>query len=224
MDDSWGLPKLARSSMTDRAYQAIRTSIMEGRLRPSERIVIDRIGRDMDVSPGPVREALARLSAERLVQLESNKGYRVAPALTEGDVSMWQEARLILECGSVRRAAINSTPADIKALRGINHKICAREFGPGARSVLAYMAINDAFHMKLMEMAANDVLLRMYNAMHYGSQVTRNMTRTGVTDRLQICEEHDRIIAAVERHDPDAASTLMRDHIVHALERVRQDV
>ncbi|MEP9390075.1 GntR family transcriptional regulator [Mesorhizobium sp. KR9-304] len=213
------LPKISTESIAEQVYLNVRTGIMDGRFKASERIVIDHISREMQVSLGPIREALARLASERLVQLENNKGYRVAPQLTPEDLRMWREARLILECDVCEIAAGLAAKRDIARLRSINNQIIKREFGPGAANVLAYMSINDAFHRQLVVITRNTVLLRMYDAMHYGPQVTRDQADEGVTDAQQIFVEHQAIIDAIEGRDAKAAAEAMRVHIIDGMTR-----
>ncbi|MER6796921.1 GntR family transcriptional regulator, partial [Amycolatopsis mediterranei] len=59
------------------AYETIKARILAGRYGPGYRLVLDQIGRELDVSAVPVREALRRLEAEELIEFERNVGARV---------------------------------------------------------------------------------------------------------------------------------------------------
>lgn len=213
------LGKLTVSSLGDRAYEEIRNGVLTGQFAPGDKLVIDSLAREFGVSLGPVREALARLLSERVVEFERNKGYRVSAPPKPDDVGMWQNARLVIECGAIEFAATLATESDVAELRALNAQIREKEFGPGKDEVLDFMELNNSFHRKIFDMAANPVLLKLYLDMNYGLQVTRQLTRTGVDDKQEIVREHDAIIAAVERRDGPAAAQAMRAHIMNSLER-----
>lgn len=213
------LGKLTPTSLGDRAYQEIRNGILTNHFAPGDKLVIDMLARELGISLGPVREALARLLSEQMVAFERNKGYRVSAQPSTDDVKMWQDARLVIECGAIGYAAALATKADVAELRTINGEIRRGEFGPGRAPVVDFMELNNRFHRKIFDIAGNPVLLKMYFEMNYGPQVTRQLTRTGVDDKREIVAEHQGIIAAIEKHDAAAAAQAMRAHITRSLER-----
>ena len=78
----------------------LRGEIIEGRLPPGEKINLDRLRTGRGISISPLREAMARLEAEGLVEFEDQKGFRVAPAslddLTEVTLLLGEVAPLAL--------------------------------------------------------------------------------------------------------------------------------
>ena len=68
----------ASPSKSQRAYQLLHDRIVDGTYSPGYRLVLDAIGRELDMSVVPVREAIRRLEAEGLVTFERNIGARVA--------------------------------------------------------------------------------------------------------------------------------------------------
>jgi DNA-binding GntR family transcriptional regulator len=65
-------------SLTDQAYAALRAMILDLRLLPGQRLVVQELAEALGMSRTPVREALVRLAAEALVEGTPNKGMRVA--------------------------------------------------------------------------------------------------------------------------------------------------
>jgi DNA-binding GntR family transcriptional regulator len=61
---------LVKRPLSDQTYEALRELILDQGLRPGSRLNVDRLARELGVSSSPVREALARLEAERLVVSE----------------------------------------------------------------------------------------------------------------------------------------------------------
>ena len=66
------LPKVSAytgaASLSEAVYQALLQGIMNGLLQPGERLVVEYLAQDLDVSPTPVKQALARLSGEGFVE------------------------------------------------------------------------------------------------------------------------------------------------------------
>ncbi len=64
-----------RTVLSDETYSRIREMLLTHEIAPGERINIDALARDLDVSQTPVREALARLESDDLVIKEPLRGY-----------------------------------------------------------------------------------------------------------------------------------------------------
>jgi DNA-binding GntR family transcriptional regulator len=103
------LPRLKRSTLGDDVYQSLRAAVMEHTLAPGDRMNIDALARELEVSPTPVREALARLESEGLVRKRPLAGYTVSPLLTLEEFGDLFDMRLLLEPAAARWAAVRAT-------------------------------------------------------------------------------------------------------------------
>ena len=90
-------------TLTEWAEQRIRSSIMEGELRPSETLVISNLAEQMGISATPLREALRKLAAEGLVDLQSHGSARVSEVSLH-EANEIYELRLILEPIALERS------------------------------------------------------------------------------------------------------------------------
>ena len=97
------------------AYHQIRRWIVEGRLRPGERLVEQRLAEELDLSRTPIREALRMLQSEGLVRFEPNRGARVR-SLTMADIDDLYELRGRLEAMAAELAAVRATPDQLDRL------------------------------------------------------------------------------------------------------------
>jgi DNA-binding GntR family transcriptional regulator len=97
------------------AYSSIRAWIVEGRLRPGERLIEARIAAELNLSRTPVREAVRMLAADGLVVTERNRG-AVVRTLGRQDVLDLYELRARLESYAAELAASRATPEDITAI------------------------------------------------------------------------------------------------------------
>ena len=100
------------SSVPDRVYAILRERILAGELEPESRLHQEGISAELGVSRTPVREAIARLAAEGLVELLANRGARVA-AVRPGDMEAAYVARLGIEPLAARLAAARRDPAEL---------------------------------------------------------------------------------------------------------------
>ena len=97
------------------AADAIRESILAGRIPAGARIAELDLARQLSVSRTPIREALSRLAAEGLVELSPNRGARVA-SWTSGELREIFEVRLRLEPYAVSQALPLLSPAELDEL------------------------------------------------------------------------------------------------------------
>src|SRR3954469_9906000 len=105
-----------RSSLSQTVSDQIRGRILDGRLRPGERLVEERLSAELGVSRVPVREALRSLSMEGLVRLERNRGATVTE-ITPELVAELVEVRTLLEALNARLAARRHDPEIVEALQ-----------------------------------------------------------------------------------------------------------
>src|SRR5918911_1073935 len=98
------MARLQVASVVDQVYMAIRERISDGTLPRGGRLHQEDLAAELGVSRTPVREALRRLGAEGLVEMQTNRGARVAD-IDRGDMVSPTEARLVLEPGAARMAA-----------------------------------------------------------------------------------------------------------------------
>ena len=93
----------------------LREAILQGKFRPGERLREAELAAMLEVSRGPVREALSRLEHEGLVLTRRNRGASVA-RLTSDDEEEVRSLRLAIERLAIELAVRRATEADIGAL------------------------------------------------------------------------------------------------------------
>ena len=93
--------KIEAASLVDQLVDRIRDNIVSGSFTPGARIKVKEIAEDHGVSMIPVREALARLLASRLVRAEANRGYFVASRPAPEEYAELVKARELLETSAL---------------------------------------------------------------------------------------------------------------------------
>lgn len=209
-----------RRSLVDLAHEELHKRITDGELAEGQRLVIDQLAAEFGTSLIPVREALARLHAERLVTFEANKGYRVAPAPDQLELRQMFDARLIIEIGSLERSIDSLTPDLIKELEAINRQMPKAVHGTTYAGYVEFVALNARFHETIVRLSGNDFIVEAYGRLGYHQRITQTLHGRGVPDIGNIVAEHDVIIDALKRRSLDDARAALRDHILGAAERL----
>ena len=112
MDQLPSLGSSTRKMLGDEVYSVLQQAILDGTIPPDARVNAGEHARRFDVSPTPIREALARLESDGLVEKHPLKGYRTTDLLARQELVDLFELRLLLEPGTAARAAERRSSAD----------------------------------------------------------------------------------------------------------------
>lgn len=203
------------STSTDQAYTHIRQSILSGAFPPGMRLREAAIAASTNVSRTPVREALRRLSAEGLVELEANSGARVA-SWSKEDAEEITALRVVLESFAAELAAQKITDEEFEGLRALQDELDAAVAAPGELDYDAIADFNNRFHDRIVTIAGN---LRLRAALTQVVQAPLILRKFATFDRPRLersMAHHREILAALEARDPAWAASAMRTHILAA--------
>lgn len=195
------------TSRRDVAYRALRQAIIEQQLRPGAKLPEDEIGASFGISRTLVREALARLHSDGLVETGGKRTATVArPSLDEAKEIF--EVRRGLERQVVDLVIARWRPDYAIALDGhVREEVAAAAADPAVAIRLA-----GEFHLKLAEMSGNRLLLRYLTEV-----VSRCSLILALYGRPHSSEcavnEHHEIIAALRAGDGERAVALMDAHV-----------
>ncbi len=199
-----------KDSLTKIASDRIRGQILDGTLKPGERLVEDRLSVELGVSRVPVREALLGLSREGLVRLEPRRGASVAE-VTPKIVDELVEVRALLEGLNARLAARRHDPEIVALLRDTLKRgnAAAKDGSPEMLSRL-----NAEFHERLTEASRNSVLADTMRSLRERTSLAFALnSRPRARDDWQ---EHAGILAAVIAGDEELAALLATRHVHNA--------
>lgn len=201
-----------RTSLSKVVSDQIRGQILEGRFRPGERLVEDRLSADLGVSRVPVREALLGLSIEGLVRLEPRRGATVAE-ITPQIVAELVEVRALLEGQNARLAARRHDPEIVAQLRE-TLKRGNEAAETGTPDQLA--RLNGEFHERLAEASRNSVLSEIMRSLRERTSIA--FAINGRDRAREDWKEHAGILAAVIDGDEELAALLATRHVHKAAE------
>ncbi|WP_223693128.1 GntR family transcriptional regulator [Leifsonia poae] len=213
----------ARRALADDVYDAVLALLMDQVIQPGSRASIDGIARQLNVSPTPVREALARLESEGLVVKRALKGYTAAPLLDSEGLRQLFEMRRLMEPFATRNAVGELTEENLDELERLCEDM--HRSGEAAQSgedrFKDYRDFADqdaAFHRIIAEHSGNallsDAIARLRSHMHQ----YRLYFKHGVVDDTAV--EHEAVLEALRRGDAVAAEQAMLDHISTSYTRI----
>ena len=202
------------SKASDRAYEQIRARILSGDLKPGSQLKEEELAESCGVSRTPVRDAMTRLQNEMfLYRSESQRSF--VSEWSGDDVEEVFTLRTMLESHAASRAAERASDAMIEALRANNAEIGKAIRGP-TPDVDAFLRLNRAYHAMVLEAAASDRLAMMLNRLVLQPIVHRTALRYDRAQLERSLSEHEEIVAAIARRDPQWAGAVMTSHIRRA--------
>jgi DNA-binding GntR family transcriptional regulator len=188
----------------------LRKALMNGSIRPGQRLRETDIARWLGVSRTPVREALHRLTEAGLIAAVPPRGMIVVELKHRQVVELYA-VRETLEGTAAALAAQHASPAEITSLHTVND-LLARETEPAQLKRL-----NRRFHRALYLAAHNEFLMRSLEGLADAIALLPGTTVAAPGRPQSAAEEHRMIIAAIERRDSETAERIARMHIREAL-------
>jgi DNA-binding GntR family transcriptional regulator len=144
-----------RESTRDKAYQAVRSAILSGKLRTGQRIAEIPVAAELGVSRAIVREALQQLAHEGLIEQNSYRGTRVV-RLSPRQIDDTLQVRLLLECEAVRLAHSQLTDADRTELQ-----LLAGRLDKAMDDPKRFVELDLALHERIWELSGNEIIVRV---------------------------------------------------------------
>lgn len=207
--DQLAIPRLARMSASDQIAETLRDAIVEGALPAGEVLRQDEIALRFHVSKIPVREALKRLEAEGLVAFQRNRGAIVA-ALSTDEILEYVDIRAMLEARAARLAAAKISDAHVALARQY-----LADFG-SAQQAARWGELNWLFHSTLYADAGRPILMAEIRSLYDRVERYVRALLAITTEMPKTQREHQAILDAFARRDPDAAADLTRAHVLDA--------
>ncbi|MDG4717902.1 MULTISPECIES: GntR family transcriptional regulator [Thalassospira] len=191
-------------------YDMLLDAIDCGDLSPGSRLREVEIAERFGISRTPVREALKRLEQQGLVTHEPHHG-AVVTVLDYREVGELYLVREVMEGTAARLAALHATDVEINVLREMVE--ADREFtdNPGE-----LMRRNKLFHRQIHLLARNRFLDDLLENMRVSLVLLAGTTLAIQNRGAQSLDEHQEIVDAIARRDPDAAEKAARAHINNA--------
>jgi DNA-binding GntR family transcriptional regulator len=191
-------------------FEHLKKEILNGDLKPGERLMESALANELGVSRTPVREAIRKLEKENFVKMVPRKGAYVTE-LTNKDIIEVLELRVVLEGFAAQLAAERISSEEVKELQRLHdhfNRYIEKKDKAGLRSMDA------KFHQGIYQATRNNKLVEMIVDLHDQFQRFRLSYYNEIDDYRDIYNSHDRILKAIESGDVKKAKQEAEKHIL----------
>jgi DNA-binding GntR family transcriptional regulator len=206
----WAAPveRAPRNTLQDHVYRQLCELILNGEIAPGQLITLQSLATAFGVSAMPVREALQRLSAARVLTVISSRSVGIPP-LTEERLSDLRRVRLEVESLAAIWATPNIAAAEIARLEG-----CVRSMSEAALAGdnKQYLRWNRAFHFTIYEAARSDALLAIIETLWLQISPYFHLLHAS-GNYFRANEQHEIMLEALRARDAAAVSLGVRNDI-----------
>jgi DNA-binding GntR family transcriptional regulator len=205
-------PRTLKGNVTE----VLRRSIVDGDLPPGIEFNQTQIAERLGISRGPLREALAQLEQEGLIESTPYKGV-VVTRITRRYVEELYSVRIALETLAVERAIERMTPKHLAQL----HTIVAEMRRMAQANDLASLVDLDlAFHEQLLLMADHRLAFRLWKGVEVGVRRSLRISHRVYTLLDEVVGTHPTLITALEARDKAQTVKLLHEHVHESLAHI----
>lgn len=215
-----------RSRLYHQVVAAVCDMIRQGQLQPGQRLPPEReLAEQLQVGRSSLREALRALEISGIVESRQGGGTFVCEFFEDGVISplslvleasddligdLW-EMRIMIEPSIAARAAARATPAEVREIQRLVARQADMIAWPNAHE--EFLNLDRELHIAIARAARNEVALRVVQLMKQLLQESRRHFTTSLDRRAQALASHERICAAIQARDPQAARAAMLQHL-----------
>jgi DNA-binding GntR family transcriptional regulator len=197
-----------RSPRREQVVEALREAIIAGKLEDGERLIEDKIARELKTSRGPVREALKQLEHEGFVV---SYPYRGAVVLGVSDEEVHQvliPVRLTLEKFSIPKAVERMEDADFAELA---KEVWMMSEAGRTNDLQKSVDADIRFHEILLERSGQPHAAQVWRSI--APRIRAYFFRYGRSNLQRIAEEHRELLEALQTRDPNVIAAALEKHI-----------
>ncbi len=202
-------PVDAARTLIERAYVQLRDDIVEGVLRPGERLRIEHIKSRYGVGAGTIREAITRLASDDLVQAEGQRGFRVSE-LSMDDLRDLTELRIHIELNALRTSIRRGGDAWRDRVHQAFNQLGSEEQPVRPEGRKRWEFLNTRFHETLVSGCESPRTLRILRQLARAGERYRRFTiKMSGDENRDVHVEHQLIFdLAMNGHEARAALAL----------------
>lgn len=202
-------------SLADRVFERLERDIISGVYKKGEVLTELRLVEELGVSRTPIREALRRLSMERLIQ-ESPRG-SIVLGITKRDLEDILNMRVRIEGLVAYYAAQNRTEEQLEEMR---HTLELQEFYVSRRDTLRVVEMDTAFHDMIYTMSQHQMLTDALQPMLRKIMKFRRESMDILSRAERSVREHRALYEAIAAGERDRAESLMTHHVDNARQSI----
>lgn len=199
------MPQIYHSTLIKPIYDKVKSMILNNELEPGQKIIQEKIARELGVSRTPLNKALQMLEFEMLLESIPRKGIYVKKISLKEMLDVF-DCREGLEAVAARLVTLkHDSQTAIKLRKIFEPFIGEKEIKPAA-----YRTADMKFHTEMINLAENQYLSRMY----FFDNLSSRINQMGlVRPPEETLNEHLNIIDAIRKNEPELAAKEALMHI-----------
>ena len=205
----------------DEAYSKFKEAIFNRSFKPGQFLTQAEIVKKLDISLGPLRDAMKRLEWEELIFVIPQRGLQIALPSVK-DIKEAFQLRIIFEKEAVRCYAKNPSQAILEKLETATRELVDKHPNsfPDNGILSNALDVEIALHVTLINEMKNDQLRNFYQVVF--DKVRLAWLATSYTQEIvpPVMEEHLKIIRAIRFGEPEKAAMAMEKHLILSLRRI----
>ena len=205
---------IVRSTLAEQAYVALQNRIISGVLPAGQRLVADELADSLSISQTPVKEALARLERDGLVEAETRRGSTVR-RFGPDDIEEIYAARMLLELNAAETGMASGavTPEFVSTLRKIFAEQMAHVEKQREDALFEAIRLDREFHELIVGLGRNRLLIGWHRVVLRQTQTIRNYPLFRY-DVVRARREHSAIVEAFGGGTSEAVVSALRTHLI----------
>lgn len=203
---------LAPRALYEEVAELLRQRIFRRELEPGGWIDEVKLSQEYGISRTPLREALKVLAAEGLVTMKVRRGAYVTE-VSDQDLAEVYHLLSLLESDAAAVVAQRASDAELKELQDLH-----KELEGAARDRERFFALNERFHMRLLELAGNRWRNQMVADLRKVMKLNRHNSLLKAGRVEESLQEHRVVMEALARRDAEGVRLRMQEHFSNGLE------
>lgn len=204
--------RLAPRALYEEVAERLRQRIFNRELTPGSWIDELKIAEELGISRTPLREALKVLAAEGLVTMKVRRGAYVTESSAK-DLADVYHLLALLETDAAETVARSATDAQLEELSALH-----AELEQAVNDAERFFALNEAFHLRLLELADNKWRLQMVQDLRKAMKLHRQHSLQKAGRLQESLAEHRTLMAALTARDGKRSARSMQAHFRGGLE------
>lgn len=203
-------------NLRDVVYEQLREHILKYHFQPGERLDLTALEESLEVSRTPLKDALTRLEAEGLIEIQPRRGTFVAPVNSE-KLDEAYKIRSAFELYTALCLFKYLGPEDYTFFADLRVRLNAlAEQGDQAgwhTVIYEYLSLDQQLHERFIERGGTPRMLQLFQQVNVHMQVTRVIPYYQQRDFQSIHFEHEQIFDALEDRSPERLSAALLNHL-----------
>ncbi|KRF30158.1 GntR family transcriptional regulator [Paenibacillus sp. Soil787] len=205
-----------RETLSDNAYQVIRDAIVSLRLEPGQMVYEAELGSTLGVSRTPIREAFRKLMAEELIEVQPQRGARIA-YMSKKKIDEARFVRISLEANAFKEVAKLWNPEEARFQRlytQVKGILDDQKKMVDEQNFDTFFQLDEKFHYTLLETLGNNTLISIINQMRGHLNRMRYLELQETKHMRRLVTEHEGIFDAITSNNVELTERLLSEHIL----------